>query len=398
MRILVVPKEFPSEQNPQAGIFILRRIQALRALGHDLQVLRFVPYAPPFGAKWRGYRGVPQFEEREGVPVRTVRAPIPPRLIGMEYLPVILQPALQREIVRFRPDVLHASFLIPCGQLVARSALPSVITAHGVDAYDWPLRRPGLFRAAREAIRKATRVTTVSGYIRDRVTDVAPRPVDVIWNGGDERFFYPRDRTQARNKIRVRHDQTILAYAGNVLRAKGLFDLVEALSAVPRAQRPLLVVAGTGPDLTEMTALALKRDVEIRFMGRLPQAGVADLFAAADIVTLPSHKEGLPNVVCEAMLAKRAVLATTVGGIPEIVVDGESGLLVPPHDVEALARGVQTLSGDQKLRDGLAEAARAFAETHLTWPVAAHKYQRVYEEALQAHAVSHRLARRESLT
>lgn len=380
MRILVLPKEFPSAAAPQAGIFILRRVQALRELGHEIEVVRIVPAAPPITRKWRTYASIPREETVEGVPVRTIRAVFPPRMIAMEYLPLQVHAALAREIARFRPNVLHASFLIPSGQIAVRQSVPAVVTAHGGDAYAWPKRRPGLRNAAREAIMGARRVTAVSSFIGACVREIADREVDVIWNGGDERFFFPADRLRARAALGIDASRPVVAFAGNLLRAKGTFDLLSAAAAMTQP-RPLLVFAGAGADEAALRVQAEQTGLEVRFMGRLEQRRLAELYAAADVVTLPSYNEGMPNVVCEAMLSGRAVVASTVGGIPEIVQSERTGLLVPPGEPQELRRALERVLDDADLREGLAQRAREFAAAHLTWRISAQHYDRVLRQA-----------------
>jgi len=124
MRILVVAKDFPTARNRFGGIFILRRLQALSELGHEFRVIRIVPHAPPIGAKWDAYRSIPKTDIVEGIPVHTARAIIPPRMMGMEYVAPQLHRYLQRQIAQFHPDLLHASYLVPCGQLAVRQSVP----------------------------------------------------------------------------------------------------------------------------------------------------------------------------------------------------------------------------------------------------------------------------------
>src|SRR5579884_2662667 len=107
MRVLVIPKDFPTPQNPQAGIFILRRLQAMQERGHEIFVLRIVPYSPPFGPeRWRVYNALPRDAVVEGIPVRTIRALIPPRMIGIEYLPLQVHRAVAAEVRRVRADLV----------------------------------------------------------------------------------------------------------------------------------------------------------------------------------------------------------------------------------------------------------------------------------------------------
>ena len=377
-----MPVDFPSARQPQAGIFILRRVQALRDLGHTIEIVRVVPFAPKIGAKWKRYAEIPRYEVVDGFPVHTIRAIIPPRMIGMEYLPLLVHSALKRLIDAFHPDVLHASFVIPCGQIMVRHRIPTVVTAHGGDAYAWPHLRPGLYRAAREAIREATRVTAVSDYIRQCVQQLEDREVTVILNGGDQRYFFPRDRLECRQHLALPPDRFIIGFAGNLLRAKGLLDLAKAAAGM-QAINPLVLIAGEGSDRAAIEREFQQAKVDVRFLGRLDSEQVGQVFGAADVVTLPSHNEGLPNVVCEAMLSARAVVASTAGGTPEIIQDGR-GILVPPRDIAGLRSAYERLAQDAELRNNLAERARTFALSHLTWPISARHYERVYFEATNA--------------
>jgi glycosyltransferase involved in cell wall biosynthesis len=207
--------------------------------------------------------------------------------------------------------------------------------------------------------------------------------VDVIWNGADERFFYPRDRLASRAELDLPRDRCIVAYAGNLLRNKGLLELFDAIGRMTPNERPLLVLAGTGDLRANLEASAADLPIEVRFLGALPHARIGALFGAADIVTLPSYYEGLPNVVCEAMLSQRAVVATTAGGIPEIIENGRTGLLVPPRDAQALFVALQRCVSDTALRERLAAAGREFARAHLTWTLSAKRYEQVYHEAIE---------------
>jgi glycosyltransferase involved in cell wall biosynthesis len=383
MRILIVPVGFPSKARPHVGIAILRRSQALAALGHDVSVFTALPLAPPLGRKWSSYRAVPEHDVVDGIPVHTVRVPILPRLVAFEYVPFLLQAAFERELDRVQPHIVHASFLLPGGQLVVRQQrVPCIVTAHGYDAYDLPYRRPGLHRACVEAVSGATRATAVSAYIARYVEQLTSRQVDVIWNGADERFFFPRDRFECRRSLGLPADRCLVAYAGHMVRAKGVFDLVEAVSRIDPSKRPLLALAGEGAELAEVEALARARGITAMFLGRLDHARIAELFAAADVVTLPSYYEGLPNVVCEAMLSGRAVVASTAGGIPEIVQHERSGLLMAPGDVDALAESLARCCQDAAFREELARGALAFARENLTWSISARRYEQLYEEVL----------------
>src|SRR4029079_18630506 len=138
-------------------------------------------------------------------------------------------------------------------------------------------------------------------------------------------------------------------------------SLEDALDAVARTHDVTLVVAGDGPERSalERRATALELEQRVRFAGALSRDEVLTLFRAADAALLTSSWENLPHSVVEALAVGTPVLATRVGGVPEVVRDGENGLLVPPGDVDAIAGAIGRLAADGELRAALASRAPA---------------------------------------
>jgi teichuronic acid biosynthesis glycosyltransferase TuaC len=379
MRVLVVTKDFPAPDQPEGGIVVLRQTLALAQLGYDCRVVRVVPYAPGVTAKWRAYRAVPDRYAIEGIPVETIRAIFPPRMVGMEYLPLQVSGPLQRIVREFAPDLMQAHYVIPCGQLAVGHRVPAIVTAHGSDTYDWAWRRPGLRRAAIHALRNARTVIAVSEFIRQKARALFERDVRVVYNGADEGTFFPCDRTQARGELGIDNARFVIAFAGRPTREKGAFDLVDAAARM-RVERPLILIAGA--PATELGTYVRQRGVDARQVGMLDHARLARIIAASNVFALPSYREGLPLSVCEAMLCARAIVATPVGGIPEIVAEGEAGFLVPPGDVDRLSERLELLSSNAELTARMGDAAYRFAREHLTWRVNAQSYDRLYRAAL----------------
>jgi glycosyltransferase involved in cell wall biosynthesis len=391
MRVLVVPRDFPSADEPQAGIFVLRQIQALQALGHTVSVLRFVPKAPPFSPKWRAYRRVPERYSLEGVAVHTLRVLVPPQMLGLGLVRAQVAQALRSEIQTFGADLVHVHCVLPTAALARDADAPMILTAHGSDAYVEPWRRSDLREEARQALERAATVVAVSGFVERSVAALGRSDASVVFNGADERVFSPKTRALARRTLSIDPRRHVVAYAGNLLRAKGIYDLADALGDLS-ALRPLALVAGDGPERAGLQERLSSRGVDHRLLGRISQGELATLLGASDVFAFPSHAEGLPGAVCEAMLSGRAVVASEVGGIPEIVKDGESGLLVPKEDPIALAHAIGRVLGDDALRGELERNAHDFAQRHLTWRVNAAAYEALYRETLARHAVSHRSA------
>ena len=381
MRLLVISKDFPAPGQPEDGIVVLRQVRALADLDHEILVVRVVPHAPPVTRKWRGYRAVPVRYTMEGIRVTTLRAFFAPRMIGMEYLPLQVEGALRRITGEFAPDLVHAHCLIPSGQLAVRLGIPVVLTAHGSDAYDWAWRRTGLRRAAAEGTRGAATVVAVSDFIRQRVLDLVERDVEVVYNGADERIFKPSHKFEARRALRIRPDRFVIAFAGGPPRIKGVFDLIEAVATL-RDLQPLVLFSGPASTGPSITSAAIAANVDARFCGMLDHLELARVMAASDVFCLPSHGEGLPLVICEAMLSGRPIVASAVGGIPEIVSDGYNGFLVPPRDPAVLAQTLRSVAADPESSARMGEAAYEFARRNLTWGINAQRYDALYKRLL----------------
>jgi teichuronic acid biosynthesis glycosyltransferase TuaC len=380
MRVLFVTNDFPSLLDSVGGIFIAKQAIALRDLGHDVSVLRIIPYAPPLG-RWYRYHALGSSYEYEGLRVNVGRTVILPRLCNFERLRAQTGTLLRRAIAQFTPDVVHAHYIQYPGSIAVGRGVPAVITSHGIDAYDWPWQRDGLRRDAARTIAQADAVVAVSGAIANWLRRLHDRTIDVIFNGADARFFGTIDRARARKELRIPAERPVLAYAGYLVPAKGVFDMAAALARLP--EKPLLLVAGEGPSSQELVTALREANVEARYYGNVPQATVASIFAAADVITLPSHNEGLPVTVCEAMLTGRPVVATTVGGIPEIVTHGSTGYLCEAHDVERLAELYRTAFENKEQATAIGAAAQRFARDRLTWDANARSYSRLYRRVVE---------------
>ena len=143
-----------------------------------------------------------------------------------------------------------------------------------------------------------------------------------------------------------------------------------------------LVVVGAGPERAALLRLATREGVErqVSFLGALPQTEVADWIGAADVLCLASHSEGLPNVIVEALASGVPVVATSVGGVPEVVVDGENGILVPPADPVRLAAALS--SALERTWDSATVSASV---AHLTWQrLAERNLQVLHQVAMEA--------------
>jgi glycosyltransferase involved in cell wall biosynthesis len=284
-----------------------------------------------------------------------------PRVIGY----------LRRVVERRAPDIVQTHMIK--SHFLARLAglgrgRPWVAYHHGYTTTD--LKMLAYNRLNRWSLPAAERVITVCGPFAERLTRegvprerinvrhnsvVAPPPADV-----DE-------RRALREKLGADEGTRVVLAVGRLSREKGHADLVRSLAALRGLHPELdfkLVIVGEGPERKRVEAEARAAGVlgHVVFAGHT--ANVRPYYAAADVLALPSHSEGSPNVLLEAMAAGLPVVATAVGGVPEIATNEESALLVPAHDTDAFAAALGRLLTDEALagRLGRAAAARAIAE------------------------------------
>ena len=222
--------------------------------------------------------------------------------------------------------------------------------------------RTRFLRATRNrALRRARHVFCPSTYLRDVALrwGLDPERVSVLPNPAPEVPALP-PRDELRRELAFAG--STLVFAGRLGPQKALDVLLRALADVPEVA---LVVAGDGPERAglERTTDELGLDARVSFLGAVPRERVLQLFRAADASVLPSAWENFPHTVVEALAVGCPVIATAVGGVPEVVRDGENGLLVVPRDPAALAAAIARFFADDELRARLAAAAPASVES-----------------------------------
>lgn len=349
MRVLIVTKIFPNAAEPLSSPFNRQQFSAL-ARRCEVEVLASIPWFPGAGAfgKWSSagrLTNLPRRDRIDGVDVEHPRTLYVPRfghaLSAGLYAASVLPAVLKR---RGKFDVLLGSWAYPDG--VAAVALgralgvPTVVKLHGSDI-DVLATRPALRRQLSFALPHAARVVAVSRALAKSVEGlgVPSHKIDLVTNGVDAELFHPRDRQAARVELGRGDDRRRwILYVGRVEADKGAHDLAEAFTRVAAADpQAALFVVGDGKARAAVTEKLGALGDRATFVGPRPLAEVPVWMGACDLLTLPSHHEGTPNVLLEALACGRRVVATRVGGIPDVVHRPELGALVPVGDPTALA-------------------------------------------------------------
>jgi teichuronic acid biosynthesis glycosyltransferase TuaC len=368
MKVALLTQYFPSSNVPWGGH---SAYQTMRMLAQRVDLHVFFPAAT--------YPGMLRPGSASAKPIDPAWQPTD---VAVSYIPYPVLPVVSRplngfvmanrllpHVRRFKPDVILNYVVYPDGYAAVRVGkalnVPVILTAIGSDLN----RIPDALCAklTRSALRDAAFTTTVSHDLAKTAVKLgAPsKRVQAILNGCDTSVFHPQDRAAALVALGIDAAAEIIVYVGRLDVRKGLIELVEAMAAL-RAQRPAArcFLVGDGPDkpLIEQAIARVKAREIIAFVPPQPTQEVARWMAAADLVTLPSYREGCPNVVVEALAAGRPVVATNVGGIPELM-DESCGRLVSPMDVPTLTRALEeTLAASWDAEQIAARHSRSWSD------------------------------------
>lgn len=314
--------------------------------------------------------------------------------------PLVLLSALRTADALLRSgefDLVHAHWIVPNGPIGAiaarRQDLPLVVTLHGSDMAVSERSR-AIGRATRWTFARAAAVTAPSGDLLERARRLGASHLrELIPYGADARSLEadPREVDRLRGRLGLRPDDVVVAGLGRLIPVKGFEYLVEAL-AKARVARPelRLVLVGDG-DLREQLGVRARSfgiADSVVFAGMVERDEIPIYLGVADIVVVPSvhyggYVDGLPNVALEAMAAGKPLVATRVGGLPELVRDGETGLLVDEKDADELADAIVELAGDPAVRARMGDSGRALIRDSLSWESVAGRYEAVYERVVE---------------
>ena len=331
----------------------------------------------------------PLVERLHTLDVETCRVALNDRLVSPRALL-----ALVRALKRLRPVIVqsHGARSNVYTRLAARYAgVPVVLSTVHNSLFDYEVagwRRALYVAAERVTSRLAHRIVAVSQAIaRDLVERYridAARTV-VVRNGIDAWAFRPaRDAAAVRAEMRVPGGRRVVVMAGRMTPQKGWDVLLEAAARLQPVRDDLFwLLVGDGPLRPALARRASELGVRACFAGA--RGDMADVLGCADVVVLASRSEGLPFTLLEAMALGKPVVATRVGGVPEVVEDGRSGRLVPPDDPAALAGAIAAVL-DAPDAVAMGARGRARVESAFTLDSMVRGIERVYATALHAHA------------
>lgn len=395
MKVVILSHMYPSRFNEVSGIFVHQQVKELREQGCEIKVISPVPWTPfpinKLKAKWKAYSKIPNYEEREKILINYPRYLAFPKSYLFEYsgysMYLSIKNILRKIYKHFSFNLIHAHTLLPDGfagtLLKEKIGVPLIVTIHGSDLLIYPYRNKGIFSYSLQVLNEASKIITVSSHLKDKCCNEFNTPeekIKVIPNGYNHRIFNFEPTDYDKRKINNRF--TIL-FIGHIIKAKGIFDLLNAIEIIRKLDQNIYqkiswVIVGQGADMVEfkkrLNVFNINNDVEV--VGQVPHDKISKYMKNADFVILPSWSEGLPTTLVEAMGCGLPIIATKVGGIPEII-NKDIGILVEPKKPEELAKGIMNAISKDWNRKFISEYAKRY-----TWEKNAERTIKIYQEAL----------------
>lgn len=397
MKVLEACQEFPNKYYPQLGTFIKQSIDSIANQGVDVTIISPKPFVLPFSSfPYYNFFKLPRIEHTEKYDLHYPRYiyAVPKKYLysvtGISYSRFVSEYAIKN--IKPKPDLIHAHFSYPDGygmmNLAKKWKVPLVISALGTIERKVAYEGTYTSRQIIEAMNFADRILSVSEDLKLHIVNLGinEEKVHVVPNGVDTEEFKPLGKVHARNQLKLPQDKNIVLFVGALRKIKGVNYLIEAAKDFVDMNTDLFMVGrddGLRKNL-EKRARELEITDFIRYTGPVNHEDIPLWISASDILVLPSLSEGRPNVVLEALACEVPVVATDVGGIPEIMVDGETGYLVPAKNPVELSTKINKLLEDKSRRENMGKLGRkSIIQRGLTWEAHAKKTVDIYSGLLE---------------
>ncbi|WP_157931995.1 glycosyltransferase [Methanobacterium subterraneum] len=358
MKICIVTTMFPKFKGDYYGSFVFDEVKELAKKGFEIHVV--TQHNP----------GIPYEETMDNIHIHRFRWLEPKTFRALVHFKGIMDTFrmvtyvislflnLIRIVRKYKIQIIHAHSVIPTGFIASMVSKimnkPLFTTAHGMDINNFENQRIFNYFIS-VTLNSSFKAIAVSEDLARKMKLMVndETKVFVLRNGVDTSRFNPARNRSLRDNFGINDDDVLILFVGYLDKFKGIFELINAFYEINGENKNVkLMMVGVGPRKGELVNILTGLDInnEVIFTGRVEPQKIHKFYQAADIFTLPSYTEGLPVSVLEAMACELPVVATTVGGVPEIITDGLNGFLVSPKNEKDLIKKLVALVNNENLR------------------------------------------------
>jgi glycosyltransferase involved in cell wall biosynthesis len=367
MRIVILIYDFPPQVLGGTEIATYSIAKHLVQRGHEVHVV----------TTWG--KGLPRERIEDGFTVHRSRVIVKPVLGSTSYF-IHAYSAVKK----INPDLIHAQNIsLALYALLIKKTLkkPYVTWAQGSDIY-LPSR---FFRwFYKFNLKNAGAVIAQTSDEKGIMQKICDRDIMILPSGIDLGRFSNLSRESSRSGLQIKKGEKVILFVGKLHAVKGVNYLIQAMNVIRQKEpKTRLILVGDGEERRDLEKLTSSLNLadSVTFVGKVPNEKVPQYMAAADIFVLPSLSEGFPMVIVEAMASGLPIVTTNVTGLPEIVHNGENGLLVEPKNSVELAEKILLLLQDDELRGDIAQNNRQRAKDY-TWEKVVDNLEEVYQKVV----------------
>ncbi len=353
LKVLVITNLFPNGKEPNRGIFIKQELLELAKLV-ELQVVAPVPWFPfksSLFRKWAFNRGIKAEENINGIKVYHPRWFVSPKIFRSLYgffFYFSIKGEIEKIRKKFAFEIIYTPWIYPDGfasTLLARKfKKPLVLHARGCDINlytKYYIRR----KLIQWCLKKASKTIVVSEALSNKIEslNVLKGKIAIIRNGIDTNIFKPLGKNKCKTKLDILKYEKVVLFIGSLDEVKGTRYLLEAFLKINTINKKVhLIIIGKGylkQDIIEFINKNMLNEY-VQFADEIKHEDIPLWINSSDVLCLPSIREGMPNVILESLACGTPVVASDIGGIPEIISSDKYGILVPPGNADLLARAI----------------------------------------------------------
>lgn len=388
IKILTFTSLYPNSENPHFGIFVENRLlQVLKRFPVYADVIAPVPWFPFKNRIFGKYSKFAKIAAKES---RSEVAIFHPRYIHVPKYGMLISPFLMafcllctlkfNKKLQNKYDLIDAHYFYPDGvaAVIVGSLLkiPVIITARGSDINEiskFMLPRYLMVLAGK----KARKIIAVSEALKNKMQSIGipDLKISIVRNGVDLKLFNPNyitNKIQKQNKL----NKKIILSVGNLVKLKG-HDII--IGALPYLTEFELIIIGHGPEEIELKKISAKYNVKerVKFLGSVPQDKLVYYYCLADMLILASSREGFPNVLLEAIACDTPIIATNVGGVPEIIKDKKIGIILHDRSSDSVVKAVRQVISYKREPGKIRDIAEMFS-----WEKTSEELYRIFKEII----------------